>query len=1104
MSFFKIFLALCIFIVSNIFTQSPLNAKEANTQSLMCEVTLSEYDDQLVIAGITGENVTLNIFDENQTLVWSCNHWTGLGCSETETIPLQNGVYYVAIQSSDCDFYESIEINTASETNTDCGFFNTFIVSPSVYSYGSSITENLDGSFQIVNQYKNENDVLLEYGAVIDGMGNLISEAILPATQFKYAFDDQSLKHTFYKTDANGTEIWSNEIQTNLGIVGPEVRSNSSVKIVDNRILYFGATGEWDNNNQAQGTYLFFAELDLEGNLINYFESSNPFPSTSTDKNIHISYFHLADEKAVISFRQRGAYHYAVADLNTNQFTSEHFHNNTISWFVRSALSPDGSKLLLFSNNKEVKLIDLENNTTNNLPDIEVAVSDLLNDFSSTPVFSGASNAILLDNGDFIMSVYTSSPALKFCVRFDANGTLLWSNQFQNMLPYPGNHYYEPAIVTTTGNIIFQHMAYASGKFEILMLSPNGELLNCDENGNVICNIEVSTSSGKIIFGGMVGSGLQTMILDENQEIVWSCITTDEVNCNNITTVDLSAGHYTLHVQSEYCDFEETIYVEEQECSFLESFEYSVPPSFSIPEWEISETVENNFLVSLQHAASSTYNIEIDRNGNDLSTFFSSAESFDYEFDAQNSIHTFSGKDPQGNPWETEVPLQFGTFENITMGIQSGAGFVKKDDQIVSLGVVGKLENDSIVNTQLFFAEFDLNGNLTTYLETPSNYSVPAANQSNIRGMEIHWGGNTVILKYTHWVNSWRYTKIDLNSLQFTTTQYSSGSAMHHNGSWLSPDGSKFFAYDRFEIGDNIVIIDMETGAYLPNNINTMCKPASNFPGQSITWLLNTIYPLRDNGYLAKIDFVLGYSGSRIARFNSDHQMIWCKDFEEFIPEGHRFIPSLESASGNLLFNFSLYNSNEVSVLMTNAYGEFVSCEPVVTEECEVAISTFYNQLRIEGLTGENIDVNVFDSNQDLVWSCNSTSGDECSESHNINLPVGNYVVTVQSSLCDFTETFKLLEDTPSPPKRIGIVPSIYPNPVMDELNIQIQSITNQTCSFQIRNTNGSVIDTQEIELINGFNNFSFPTTNLQLGMYYLILTDGQGMQIAHKFIKAN
>jgi Cu/Zn superoxide dismutase len=100
----------------------------------------------------------------------------------------------------------------------------------------------------------------------------------------------------------------------------------------------------------------------------------------------------------------------------------------------------------------------------------------------------------------------------------------------------------------------------------------------------------------------------------------------------------------------------------------------------------------------------------------------------------------------------------------------------------------------------------------------------------------------------------------------------------------------------------------------------------------------------------------------------------------------------------------------------------------------------------------------------------------------------------VKDFLCQLETGIRPLED-------IITEVSLSPVPVIDLLNVTMESQLSTSLQFSIADVAGQLISTEKFNLVSGTNNISLNTANLLPGFYVLVITDGDASS-AYKFVK--
>ncbi len=77
-----------------------------------CNITLTSSNGTISISGMAGIDINAKVFTTSWSEVWGCNPWYGTACNSTEIISGLNvgDTYYVSVQSSLCNFFQTIEV----------------------------------------------------------------------------------------------------------------------------------------------------------------------------------------------------------------------------------------------------------------------------------------------------------------------------------------------------------------------------------------------------------------------------------------------------------------------------------------------------------------------------------------------------------------------------------------------------------------------------------------------------------------------------------------------------------------------------------------------------------------------------------------------------------------------------------------------------------------------------------------------------------------------------------------------------------------------------------------------------------------------------------
>lgn len=149
------------------------------------------------------------------------------------------------------------------------------------------------------------------------------------------------------------------------------------------------------------------------------------------------------------------------------------------------------------------------------------------------------------------------------------------------------------------------------------------------------------------------------------------------------------------------------------------------------------------------------------------------------------------------------------------------------------------------------------------------------------------------------------------------------------------------------------------------------------------------------------------------------------------------------------------------------------------------------------GLNAQNLNVLEKGGTQTSLSIHNIRSLIFQSENLNINLRVGPPVSFMLSNLRNLTFSPLTGIENPIPPAAAQL--QIFPNPVQDILNINLNSDDNLTYEAKIFTIDGRVVLSQR--LVNNTELHTLTVSSLEKGLYYLVLSNSKQIQSA-KFFK--
>lgn len=79
---------------------------------------------------------------------------------------------------------------------------------------------------------------------------------------------------------------------------------------------------------------------------------------------------------------------------------------------------------------------------------------------------------------------------------------------------------------------------------------------------------------------------------------------------------------------------------------------------------------------------------------------------------------------------------------------------------------------------------------------------------------------------------------------------------------------------------------------------------------------------------------------------------------------------------------------------------------------------------------------------------------------------------------------------------------SLFPNPVVNQLNVKMEAEQEAAYSLRIFAANGQELRNQQIQASNGENQFQIDVTDLSVGAYRVVLQDEEGRMLTKSFVK--
>ena len=165
------------------------------------------------------------------------------------------------------------------------------------------------------------------------------------------------------------------------------------------------------------------------------------------------------------------------------------------------------------------------------------------------------------------------------------------------------------------------------------------------------------------------------------------------------------------------------------------------------------------------------------------------------------------------------------------------------------------------------------------------------------------------------------------------------------------------------------------------------------------------------------------------------------------------------------------------------------------------------------------------------TWQTYCAGGVQCYQWSIPNLPLNSVatldaVVFVLNVISPIVATAQILSATPidsnpvndvatltlAPPLNLTaantsqaipiVIEKIYPNPVVEELDLNLSSLVDQDIDFKFFNSLGSIINLEKRHVEKGANIFRFDVSSWETGVYYVLPNTREGINVPIKFIK--
>ena len=1038
------------------------------------------------INGLEGTNINAKVFDESWNLIWECNDW-GTPCQTTELIAgLESGQYRVSVESSLCQFYEQVEV-LESGVEESCGWQNNYDVFGNFASLETAVEGNEDFTLSYFddNPYPTEDSLLHLTFDLVGNLQNYDAEIYPPTTSEEFGYEVISASDVeLQRFDNQGNVLWSTLVS--LDYAGELI--NIADHFHDNGFVYFVGAIKYIPEEEKR---FFMLKLDENGNLLEEKYATELYYdylySTTSLKAI-------IDHDVILLQRQGQGSTMDLVGFNYEAellYTTEWFnlgHWNEGRWF-----NNDGSIMYDTRRFEVVGSFSGFNTLTGEFINLEVEDGYGLFKYGMIPTE---------DNGMIFSYINTSATwgplGAAGYGKLDNDGNIVWSYD-----SFPG----WPALKLADGSLIFSDYYYDYEYLTVTKTNSVGEIIYCD------CAVEVNVREGRIDVEKLQGEAVSVNVLDENESVVWSCNHWSGNTCEENFSIDLPEGQYSVAIQSEKCDIFEEIemvntFVDEACVSnYPYDFHYSVSQLNVNGLQDISLTNDGLQLL-MQDETQNCLQLSVDNDGNQIDTDPLTCPEI-----------TFSGWmqsiDPTGNTsivsltkMENDIPILELTYQFPSgTDIQSYAAKAFEDHQgnfVLNGLIFSSIPSDNRVEFIPYFLTIDNNGNTIDLI-----YGEP---------FEVY---NPYLVSYEQFVID------ELNEIfVFTASNQTSpvicGYDFEGNQLWRrSMSGSRllFIKHGR--------VMSQRTGFFQdPFFVNTTLTEDLTFATKVGPTLANRYFPELEYEFTVVpnlgIAYYPGLNGNIVwtvtsagvivelehvyfMEFNSEGALLWMRAFEP----GFQLRSTLENGD----HIFVRYNETSIDLIRLNSIGEVVGCETTAAPtECVITLTPEDGQLTIDGLVGNELNVNVFDDAFNLVWSCNFWS-DNCAEVEVIeNLSGGNYYVAAQSDLCDFYE----MVNVPAPrnaavrsafpatndAESTMTITSIYPNPVKDQLFLELFAVEEGSTIVQINDSQGKQVEYRRHQLENGTNKLNINTSHFQKGLYYVTVIGNSGTLTVGKFVK--
>ncbi len=187
------------------------------------------------------------------------------------------------------------------------------------------------------------------------------------------------------------------------------------------------------------------------------------------------------------------------------------------------------------------------------------------------------------------------------------------------------------------------------------------------------------------------------------------------------------------------------------------------------------------------------------------------------------------------------------------------------------------------------------------------------------------------------------------------------------------------------------------------------------------------------------------------------------------------------------------------------------TCAGIVDVVCDVNAYSFNNAIEITGLTAQE-NTKVFDADYNVVWECNPWEGSPCSSFELIPDLVEGATYFVSFSSADCLGFIPVVIFSGIPDNNLiaaneveeadGFkLKNLFPNPTFGDLYVHIESEDLAESFVQVFDLNGKIVFEKNLAIAKGINAYNFDLSELQAGMYQVLIHADKKV-IKERFVK--